>query len=353
MIRSIVAGLAAAALLLTTSVSLAQEILGTTFHQLSYNLDQGNVLVPYSDWGEVRLEYMGESEIVYLNVFVENVGWVIQNVPVLSNQGYGVPQVNGVSFGLGNSVGIPVTSINYGIQLTTDTLIVPPIVDFFDVPVSEELIAFGSDTPGGKLPAPAKGKPAIGGKVVKPLLHVNKGIENPHQGKNECAPYAYLNSLKWMKKIHKLKIPDEKLSIDHMKDVVNYVTGPPPGTPVGHAALKAKEYEEWVITEVIKANGDVDRIGKLLDHNCDIELRLRYAGQEDGHVVVVTGWAKLENGNYKMDVQHDREQGEGGEGKGEVTDHFDWDKKAETVCLAGESYVVDYFVCECPRKKGK
>jgi len=319
------------------------------FAQLSYYLDDGNVDIPYSDWGVLHLDSIVDSSIMYLNVNVNEV-WVVEDEPILLS---GVD----ISFGLGNEVGTMVQYIDYGIELTSGISNAMPVVTYTGVAIGQEVVAFNSGLK-EDLPNPGGGEITVGGQAVSPETFVNIGIENPEQELAECMPHGLRNSLKWMNTKHSLGIPDTLLGLQDVKTAIDfdaYMAAPvsdertdKKGTAKNQLWWEHKRdvYNKWVVTEKIEPDGNVDRIGKLLKADCDIEM------VSTGHLSVVVGWTKLENGEYKIDVSDDSAQGK--PGGNEKPHRTTWGGKTNNA-LTKTGYVrgkVKYFICECPRKKG-
>src|ERR1700691_217590 len=72
------------------------------FFQLDIDFDDDRIRS--SDWGSVRLVFVGHARVLDFNL---NIGgrWIVRNLPVLSREGIGVRQDAWTSFPLGNAVG--------------------------------------------------------------------------------------------------------------------------------------------------------------------------------------------------------------------------------------------------------
>jgi hypothetical protein len=305
--------------------------------------------VPASEWGRLRMTYVGSPHVLYLNLTV-NHKWVLQNVRVLSEHGANQEQEVAVAFGLGNKRGVRVVQADYGMTLwaipstsappTTGTTAVTP-------ETLEDLCTGGGPTP--HLPVP-KG-PIVGGQSdKKDEKHTNNtGFPNQEAPKMGCVPTGFSNSLQWLKKNNDSMsgVNDDDLSIDSIGKAVGFKEGK--GTPNGFIQKKMKYVEKKKIP-VDTFGTDAAGVGKWMDEKCDVEIWT--AGDNGGHFAAVVGISKGQNGKYSIDVAHDTKQGEDG---GTTTETVTYDPRTNKI--SGGTWMdgtqLQTFVIECPKKKKK
>jgi len=129
--------------------------------QVDATLD-GSTIVN-SDWGSADLTFVGSSSVQYFNLSL-NGFWAVQNMPVLSNEGSGVIQTQTFNFALGVPSGTPVSSMSYGLTLSTTLLSSPqPATGTASVGDRAVLIATGEE---GESLFQTPARPAIGSAVA-------------------------------------------------------------------------------------------------------------------------------------------------------------------------------------------
>lgn len=314
--------------------ALSQSV---AFSQLSLDLDDGLTL--YSDWGSVELTYTGSADVLYFNLAVDGT-WQVQNVAVLSDEGYGVLQSISFDFDLGVPVGTPLDSLSCAFILTTATEPAMPTGEQM-APVSDEWVIMSAGLGTGIYYVPAE--PLIGGEVDPGRFDrpTNDGIGNQECGKAECVPAAVSNSLKWLNTKHSLGIPADELTTAKMKTATGWSNGCDYDFPTTKDNyMKNKRFRVSTTTTVDPAVA----VAKV-SANCDVEL------VSTTHCAVVTGIVKNANGTYKITVKHDTEQGEAGGLKTETVIY-----NPATGKLSGGKWfsgnAFKYFVIECPKPVG-
>jgi hypothetical protein len=320
--------------------------------QVDATLDGATVV--NSDWGSADLTFVGSSSIQYFNLSL-NGFWAVQNMPVLSNEGSGVIQTQTFNFALGVPSGTPVSSMGYGLSLSTTILSgPPPTTDTASVGDRTVLIATGEE---GESLFQTPARPSIGGAVASsgasplkvlqdqvvarvPAPAFNFGVPNQEVGVNECVPGAISNSLKFLQ-MQGLKLPDAMISIDAMKMATGWGPAGAPTAPTPWWSLKDMYMKKnGLPVTTTTSTSFADALAGLGKH-CDIELRV------PGHAAVVTGIVPLANGDYGIIIQHDTNQGAAGGTKSEVviyksSDGTLWDGWS----VNGKKF--DRFVIECP-----
>jgi hypothetical protein len=320
----------------------------TTNHFYQLDFDLAGEFTAQSSWGALDFIYVGFAEDVqYFNLNVDG-RWVLQNMPVVSEEGAGIVHAERFCFDLNVPNGTPVMDLNYGLSLTPDVLAAAPAIAGNAVVMPDLVIAFSGafGFPVGLLPPPDPIR--IGGLVIDiPATHQN--FPNQECGRGECGPAALSNSLNWLNGKHNLGMSPSLLTLEAMKGASNW-------SATGRAVWYYDEGDDPPFWEhkadYCGANGlpittrtisDIDDVKEELEDGQDVEL----CGHH--HVAAVTGFAELPNGNVALKVVHDTKQGEPGGMKRE-TIFYD---AANGVFVGGtpgffhgEGY--HYFVVECP-----
>jgi hypothetical protein len=321
------------------------------FYQL--DIDFGGRPIRFSDWGSVRLGFLGRGPVLYFNLSLRGL-WAVRNVPVLSREGAGVRQDTWFSFPLGNAAGTRVRSVCYGCTLSGRPSEEAPDSDK-EAKVRARLYRLREGTRGpgrGGIrvtgAAPLEGGEADGPKVV------HKDFPNQPCGNNECVPTAISNSLKFLNKENKLGIPDDDISIGGLKGPTKWKAGVgrKGGCPAGWQNGK-RDYvkkKKWPIeTGVVNDPDDYgSEIFDAVQRGCDVEIIANH------HCVAVTGAQKLKNGKYSLDLSHDPKQQNKADDP--VTETATYDPHSNTA-VGGPAFIkgqeIDLVVIECPKKKKK
>ena len=284
------------------------------FYQLDFNLD--DVVVPNSEWGWVGLTYSGSPNVQYFNLTVNGL-WAVQNVPVLSGEGVGVPQTVYMDFNLGVPRGTDVGSLQYTSSLTTSTLGTPPAGTPVSALVASRSIVVDSGIKGeailGLGPAPT----LIGTGAASSATAA--GPTNQECEPGECVPTAVSNSLHYLNGQFGLGLTDAQTSIDTMKTATAYDPSPPPGCYSDWPDSKDSYMHNNSYPVNTSTTDNFDQAMGAIGNGYDVELR------SETHCAMVTGITKMSNGNYQITVAHDTNQGQGG---GTVTETLIYDAAA-------------------------
>lgn len=324
------------------TIGFDDPIIDLRFYQMDFTFDDKTY--ENTDWGSVDLLFVGQEPILYFNLAV-NGEWQIQNIPVLSIEGANVDQIMTYYFDLGNEVGEVVTDITYGYALTEDILLsMPPETDTAIVADGSQIMSPGF---GGEMPDLANAEPLIGGLVFTDIKYVHKNFPNQDCEENECVPAAVSNSLKFLNKRHKLGLDDDDLDIDDMKDATDWDDG----CDLFKWWEKKKKYmeddDDYPFTTRKVTN--MDQLIEEINSGQDVEITESWYinGKKTGHTSCLVGITKLENGQYKLDIAHDREQGV--DGRTEITS-LTYDPNTKKLSCNGRGRTTfEYAVVECPK----
>jgi len=315
------------------------------FHQLDFNLD-GSITL-FSDWGAADVTFVGSPNTQYLNLSIGSL-WVIQNMPVLTTRGIGVPQTQRFWFFIGPR-GVPITSVDYGMTLTPAVSGQPATTS--TVPVTTYLIniqsGFAGGPPGGGIPPSATVQ--VGGNVANPDPPKHENFPNQECPYNYCVPAAVSNSLQWLNTKNSLGMPANKISIPGMATAFGTTAA---GTIRNTIYQDKKDHckNNKLPVTTHKATGkQMAQVAKEIKNGQDVELLVTWAGTNRGHCVAVTGMTDLGNGKYTLLITHDDDQGVPG---GTVDENATYDSNTNTWGGAlssadGATNEID-FIIECP-----
>lgn len=104
--------------------TVVRGVPGIIIQQMDYSCN-GEAPIINSSFGNVRVNYEGLPSPQFFNLNVEG-EWVIQNVPLLPIQGFGVFNSVNISFDLGVPSGTPLTVLNAGWSIDPGFRPVPP-----------------------------------------------------------------------------------------------------------------------------------------------------------------------------------------------------------------------------------
>jgi hypothetical protein len=333
------------------------------FEQLDLNV--GAKEYADSDWGRVRLRYLGYGNVLYFNCVMDGT-WVIKNRAVMNHVEEGEEQLLNFVVDLGNESGTEVDNVVYSASLLGNVSDEPPeleitaeitdgrlcVLDGLEgEPVSFSTLSLTGEGDEDSPPKPPAQQGA--GEAEKTSTH--KNFPNQQCKPMECVPVAISNSLKFLNKKNKLKLTDEQTSIGKMKDASGWVSSSF-GAPVQTWWSKKKAYMEkhkYPITT--RRFEDFAKVITELEKGQDVEMCVWAVNRHtrkpyQGHAVSITGVAKSEEG-YDIDFVHDDDQQDpksGTEGTYGATYHTKYQcftGGGTKVCNA-EYY---YFVVECPK----
>lgn len=339
-----IAGILLATILLVfSSCEVIEEVLNPynaelLFEQIDLNLD--GEMTNNSSCGSVVLTYDGSSEVLYFNLAV-NDEWTIQNIPIVSIEGAGVRQSITFWFDLGVEDGTEVTELHYAYDVTTTVRDTIPTVTYTAEVVDRSVIFY----PGLLVDLVYIDLPNIifGGKVTDYALvsDWNKTKYNQDCGNNECVPTAVSNSLKWLKDKHGLTYPEDP-TIERMKEATGWGPGGcSSGWPTDNPENKDQYMSDNGYPITTTTTTDVAEALNQVKLGQDVEL------DGHGHVAMIVGIAKLDNGNYSILVAHDTKQGTAGGTRIEST-IYNPNTKTFTPSHNFQGPNFDGFVIECP-----
>lgn len=320
-------------------------VLDLQFYQMDFNFD--GTLYENTDWGSVDLFYVGQDPFMYFNLVV-NGEWQIQNIPVLSGRGIDVDQTMTYYFDLGNDVGEEVTSITYGYDFTEFVLQSMPVETDTAV-VNDGYVELWGGEQGGLMPELGEARPLIGGEVegrADAKKHAHKNFPNQECGKNECAPAAISNSLKFLNTKHNLGLTDDQTSISEMKKATKWDDG----APANWWETKKKYMKDKNYPIVTRKITDMSKLAAEIDAGQDVEIRETWKdkdGNTCGHVTCLIGITKLKNGKYSLDVVDDRVQGNDSAGTNKPRTYI-YDPKTGNFNESGFISKFEWAVVECP-----
>ncbi|MGQ0537685.1 MAG: hypothetical protein ACT4R6_01955 [Gemmatimonadaceae bacterium] len=319
------------------SAELNSAAASVAIAQLGVTLDDG--VHPNSPWGQALVDFSGSPNVLYFNLAV-NGNWRIQNVPVLSREGSGVPQTTAILFDLGVRDGTDLTSALVAFDLTSAVLA--------QMPSSATAMSIGNSewdiTTGTKNGAIAYAPPApnlIAGQAAGDKVS-HSGFPNQQADNNECVPVALSNSLQWMNTKYGLGLAAADISVAAMKVVVGWAA-----TGAGQQwwTKKRTRFKDILTTSTIP-RFNISEVYDAVARGCDVELRA------NDHVVAVTGAQKLADGKYTLDLTHDPDQKDGKKPGAEGTQTVTWDPKKKKFSGAPfiEGHAADLIVVECPKQ---
>ncbi len=332
------------------AASPPQQFTNARFEQLDLRLNEGilnAVVANDSGFGRLLLTYPGSSQVQYINLTVGQ-SWVVQNVPLVSVLGPGVEHTVAIVFGLGVQAGTPVSEIKYGLSVTTNTVQDAPTATE-TATVNDGLVVFSDGEPGaGPTNPQGPQAPLVGDAVVDDTPHTNdKDFPNQESRKLFCVPVAISNSLKWLKISQNIpddQLPPEDTEIEGWAERFGTTEGS--GTTDPTWPQKKADYfarKGIPIDTTFIPPGDVNKVGDLLDKDCDVELRGR------SHTASIVGLVRTKDGKYTITIRHDTKQGEM---NGTVDEIVIYDpatgKISGDVWLDGKD--IRGFVVECYRK---
>ncbi|RKY07964.1 MAG: hypothetical protein DRP66_05565 [Planctomycetota bacterium] len=300
--------------------------------------------VANSAWGRVKVDYNESPGIYYFNLSIDDGSgevWVIQNLSIESQGG---DQTVMAYFDLGVTDGTDVGSLSdYGYSIDSAPRAGGPTMAGSSIVVPGLEFHIGSEgsenvgTPGAPPRPSDKVSYGAGTDPNSGVIPDKDKFVNQPQGKNQCAPGAISNSLKWLQARGKIPaaIPT---SIGAVGGVVGTTAN---GTPKTWYIKKRDHYKKWVNTRWIDAPLTVAKIQELvkeLKDGQDIEMDLK------GHVEVLAGIRINADGTVSLDLYDDNQ-----------TDDKSDPMHTSPLCgPAGTDYVdgmeLERFVIECPKE---
>ncbi|MCK5606101.1 hypothetical protein KAR91_29650, partial [Candidatus Pacearchaeota archaeon] len=297
---------------------------------------------PDSTWGRVTLPYNLPPAIYYFNLSIGGAAAPTRVVHNLSFESPGGDQKLMAYFNLGVTDGTDVSSLDYGYSISNVPVAAdPPVTSTASVPDLEFQIGSEGGIDLGSPSPPQKNTSNSAVNVADPsnsgvLADKDKFVNQP-QGKNQCAPGAISNSLKYLQATGKIPaaIPT---GIGAVGTVVGTTAT---GTPQSWYLKKKTHYKKHINTRWIDAPLTVAKVQELvreLKDGQDIEMDL------DGHVEVLAGIRLKADGTVDLDLYDDNQK----------------DKKSDPMHTSPlmtdgtDDYVdgmkLQRFVIECPKE---
>ncbi|HWP31006.1 MAG TPA: hypothetical protein VNK96_04665 [Fimbriimonadales bacterium] len=307
------------------------------FYQI--NLFYDNVYKPNSNWGTVKITYVGESFPLYFNLNV-NGAWQVMNIPLLSVEGAGFLQSVNISYALPFPWGTDVNYMEYNFSITPYPLdYLPPGNEPANVQdLNQNMWSGGLH---GFLPfAPPE---PVRGFLVCDELKTHANFPNQEAGANECVPTAVSNSLQWLNTKHNLGMKAEDITTEKMKTATGWTKG-------------GCDSNKWPDTKdaYMKAKGLPVKTTKYKPREID-KVYEQFADQDvemdtGTHTVSVVGMAKLCNGDYTLVFAHDPDQNKPNTATQETVT---WETTAAKIRGGGawcNNKLIKNWIVECPNK---
>lgn len=272
------------------------QVLNVTFSQV--NVDFDDVAMPFSPWGSVDITYVGGNQYLFVSLWV-NGQPAIQNAPLLSTAGPGIEQTSTINFPISDRPG-PISGFRANFGVTLQPIIgPPPSIGVAQVQQRDVIMRGGAIDFQMELtePLPVQAPPPLTAAFARASLLPNQEVQ-----RNGCAPGAISNSLKYLKARHRLDIPDERISVQALKEPLEWG---PRGCPYPDwIDNKAAYAAQWGITT--RTTTDPAEALAALERGCDVELcNIR-------HVAAISGIVRLGMGKWAIWVVHDTKQGADG-----------------------------------------
>ncbi len=301
---------------------------------------------PDTDWGMVKVPYVGSAGVLYFNLAV-NGAWQVRNMPVLSPRGAGVRQADRFYFDLEVPTGTDVPSLYYAWELTHAVRTEMPAGATFAI-MADECSSYSksSGTQGQNMDLQDAGGVLDGRQVVgQPATQTD--FPNQECGENECVPAAISNSIQWLNKKYNLGIPPEDTTIEKMKEVAKWdkeLGGCDDNWPQRKQDWMKKKGYKVTTTPVPRFN--IASVYESIKKGCDVEVQINH------HCAAVTGIQKLAaDDQYDDDwvLKLSSDDGKGDGGKKATTDTVVYDGEFQRFHGAPwvENHSPDMIVVEC------
>ncbi len=269
------------------------QLMSLNFYQISATIDENSN--QNSRWGEVAISLPAGNSVRYFNLSV-NEQWVLQNVPLTATDDTDIVHA---AFDLGVQSGTPFSRLDFSACLATETKSSKPDFELI-APVESLQHIFNSGLYEFNAEFNAPLASIIGGESSDSASH-SGDFPNQECGKNECAPAAASNSIKFLD-----ANSEQDLSgfddIDTMKNAMNFNNGV--AADWYNAKDQYMQEDEHPITTTHTTDSDV-AIQAIKDGK-DVEITGGW------HVAAVVGITKTSDGKYEIEVVHDKKQGESG-----------------------------------------
>lgn len=209
--------------------------IATSFLQLRVQFD--GVWSERDDWGAVKVRYSPLEEPRYFNLAVGD-RWVLRNAPLFPAQFPSPPIETLFYFDLGIASGVSADAIALATSVAPVPIAAPPSVYVY-ARLAPAVESYWTDFE--EEPFPPLGKPpeTYTGGALRGVVFCRRDYPNQPCGKNECAPAAVSNSMKWLNDKYHLQIDPSKLTIDYWKSPLGWT---PAGVDHGDWAKAKKKF---------------------------------------------------------------------------------------------------------------
>jgi hypothetical protein len=299
-----------------------------------------------SRWGAVDLSYAPAPRLMYFNLSVRS-GWLLRNVPVFPTLEQVDQYTQSMYFDLGSE---GLSRIQYGYALTAFPIeTIPALNNQAELLTRSETYYSGIHD---ELMGPLADSPQVwNGSGFPDVLYCRLDYPNQPCGKNECGPTAVSNSLRWLKKEYGLEIPEDQLTIDAWKDILQWAgDGVKNGNWANFKVNYCNDKNKALPVDSEKLPGaHIAEALKQFEKGQAVEM---YVGN---HITALICMGKDSDGNYVVNAISDAAQ-EGQDKKGNpVSQVIKIDKDGNTtsgpawaVGKNGAGLKVQNFLVQCP-----
>ncbi len=305
-----------------------------SIQQLDFDLDDGLTLD--TAWGLATLTYptVPSRPVLYFSMTLDG-REVIRNVPVRAGGAPGEFHTIALPFDLGVADGTKVTqglvsaflseSVRAAAPLGVQSGNLESLETLAEIVDGSVLVRTGLEGETYEYVPVSDRSWIVDQDVVRHGFHPWTRIVNQDCAENECMPVAVSNSLKMLKRIHETSLKhltddptrtDDDTDIGTIAPLVGWGMF---GAPVGDgttadpeacwnkkASAMSADPRYPIETTVIDDAAKMDEIIGALNAGKDVEMVV------PGHVVMITGMAKLADGRYVLEVADDTAQGKPG-----------------------------------------
>ncbi|HMP84682.1 MAG TPA: hypothetical protein PKA41_18465, partial [Verrucomicrobiota bacterium] len=356
----------------------------TTFRlrQATFVDANGDVLQSFSDYGllEIAAIQPQPKNIAWANILYEG-EWVVQNLPLLNQNGIPTPAGYNVSFSLGNVIGVPVTSAQLHWSITPHPLVSAPLPLLTTLLTVTEKKVYPSTTPGTNntpavphVPTPAVNFTNAASTNVNQV--VRRGVPTVSEEVNHCGPGAGARCLGWLNSEYKLGLTNAQSIYDTLKGTNHMKTTSTNGTIYDNVAEGMKKYagEQGLsnkLTVTRRYTESPDDLYKNLKAGQDVIMLMGWYRRvfttnmgvvstnwvrDGGHIVTATGGTKPTNGEPTIDFKDDAfgedDQGDGkaDTGKNKTSTFRLWPGTTNVWIMEGFGSwsVFEGFITVCP-----
>ena len=203
-----------AVIIMGIGIHAVQGATGVEFSQMSFLLN--GEAYNQTDWGDASLTYTPLQGATYFNLVINGV-WQVQNLRLMSVEGHAEQTIN-FTYDLGITSGTPVSSTQYGYQITAATIETKP-ENSLTAAVNSSMVILDNGLDIEPLANTAIAPPPEPIVVVvdpEPEV-VAPNFPNQECNKTECVPAAVSNSLLYLKSQGKIDVVSGLCDISTMK----------------------------------------------------------------------------------------------------------------------------------------